>query len=137
MRVFFDTSAFYALASQTDIHHQAAKAFYEEAFVNTEEIQFVTSSYILVESFALIQNRLGFSVLKKFAQSIQGFVNIIWVGQEEHEFAWKFLLTRKDKNVSFVDCVSFILMKREGISTAFSFDSDFKIEGFKLVPEQS
>jgi predicted nucleic acid-binding protein len=32
VRVFFDTSAFYALASQTDIHHQAAKAFYIEGF---------------------------------------------------------------------------------------------------------
>ena len=49
MRVFFDTSAFYALASQSDIHHQEAKVFYEEAFVKVEEIQFVTSSYILVE----------------------------------------------------------------------------------------
>ncbi len=36
--------------------------------------------------------------------------------------------------VSFVDRVSFELMRRERIDAAFAFDRDFVREGFRRVP---
>jgi predicted nucleic acid-binding protein len=36
--------------------------------------------------------------------------------------------------VSFFDWVSFEVMRRRGISTAFAFDSDSAAQGFALIP---
>jgi predicted nucleic acid-binding protein len=37
-----------------------------------------------------------------------------------------------DQAISFTDCVSFVLMRREGIKRAFSFDKHFRYAGFTL-----
>jgi predicted nucleic acid-binding protein len=39
-----------------------------------------------------------------------------------------------DQNVSFTDCVSFVLMQKHGIRTAFSFDRHFAMAGFDVEP---
>jgi predicted nucleic acid-binding protein len=36
--------------------------------------------------------------------------------------------------ISFVDWVSFEVMRRLGVETAFSFDRDFAAQGFELAP---
>lgn len=38
-----------------------------------------------------------------------------------------------DQHVSFTDCISFVLMKREKINRVFSFDRHFEMAGFDLV----
>ncbi len=39
-----------------------------------------------------------------------------------------------DQSVSFTDCVSFVLMEKYRIPTAFSFDRHFTIAGFDVEP---
>jgi len=51
-----------------------------------------------------------------------------------HRAAEGSLLTARRKDVSLVDWVSFEVMRREGISTAFGFDRDFVEQGFALIP---
>jgi predicted nucleic acid-binding protein len=38
-----------------------------------------------------------------------------------------------DQEVSFTDCVSFALMRENGIQTVFSFDAHFERAGFKKL----
>ena len=40
----------------------------------------------------------------------------------------------KDKEWSFTDSTSFILMKRTGLSQAFAFDPRFEQAGFHMLP---
>jgi len=129
MKVFVDTSAFYALASATDEFHHLAKETYEELL--RREAELLTSSYILVESFALIQTRLGFAVLESFVSSIEGLFEVVWVDEELHRRAWELLKARR--RVSFVDCTSFLIAKEEE-AQVFAFDEDFAHEGLTLVP---
>lgn len=131
MRVFVDTSAFYALASASDEFHRQARRTYEKLLGNDAEL--LTSSYVLVESFALIQARLGFSVLESFVSSIEGVITIIWVDEELHRRAWRLLKERQ--RVSFVDCTSFLIVKEEG-ARVFAFDEDFAHEGLTVLPSK-
>jgi predicted nucleic acid-binding protein len=39
-----------------------------------------------------------------------------------------------DQRVSYTDCVSFVLMERQNIKCAFSFDRHFTIPGFDVEP---
>ncbi len=51
---------------------------------------------------------------------------------------WQNALRRLDKyenqRSSFTDCVSFTLMRREGIQQAFGFDGHFTLARFELWP---
>jgi predicted nucleic acid-binding protein len=49
--------------------------------------------------------------------------------------AWELFDARADKEYSFTDCTSFVLMRRLGISTALAADDDFVQEGFEVVPD--
>ncbi len=40
----------------------------------------------------------------------------------------------KDKEISLTDCVSFELMERLRLDTAFAFDADFRDCGFRMLP---
>ena len=128
MRVFVDTSAFYALASASDEFHHQARQTYERLLEEGAEL--ITSSYVLVESFALIQTRLGFPILESFVSSIEGVITIIWVDEGLHRRAWELLKERQQ--VSFVDCTSFLIAKEAG-AQVFAFDEDFAREGLTVL----
>jgi uncharacterized protein len=38
-----------------------------------------------------------------------------------------------DQRVSFTDCISFVLMKRERVKIAFTFDRHFSLAGFRCL----
>jgi len=41
---------------------------------------------------------------------------------------------KSDQSISFTDCVSFVLMRRESIARVFGFDRQFQAAQFKLWP---
>lgn len=102
MSVFIDTSAFYALASSSDEFHDYAKKTYRKLLENNKHL--ITTSYVFIETIALIHRRLGFEALEAFVNSIQESVEIIWVDKHLHEKSWRKLKTKKSENISFVDC---------------------------------
>jgi predicted nucleic acid-binding protein len=44
------------------------------------------------------------------------------------------MLAAVRRDVSLVDWVSFEVMRRSGIGTAFAFDRDFRRHGFATIP---
>ena len=57
MSTFVDTSAFYALLVANDVGHEAAKRTLDRLLAGGQRL--VTSNYVVVETCALLQNRLG------------------------------------------------------------------------------
>jgi predicted nucleic acid-binding protein len=49
------------------------------------------------------------------------------------EQAWVVFDRYRDKDWSFTDCVSFVMMQRLGITKAFAFDDDFRQFGTVTV----
>jgi len=129
--IFLDTSAIYALASESDANHAAAKRIFDAILASGEPL--LTHNYILVESFALISRRLGWQSAAAFANEARHFA-VEWIDAETHDAAVMQWIVYKP-SVSFVDQVSFLIMKRLGIGEAFAFDDDFTSAGFRLVVE--
>ncbi len=57
MSVFVDTSGLLAILDAEDLHHAQAAACWKELIERDEPL--VSTSYVLVETFALVQKRLG------------------------------------------------------------------------------
>ena len=132
MRVFIDTSAFYALLDRDDESHRKAKNSWADLLKNDDTL--VTNNYVLVETFALIQHRLGMDAARGFQNDILPLVNIEFVVPELHRSGVSALLSASRRNLSLVDCVSFEMMRTLEIKMAFAFDPHFKEQGFNTLP---
>jgi predicted nucleic acid-binding protein len=132
MRIFIDTSAIYALLDRDDIEHKKAKNIWID-LLHSETI-LITSNYVLVESFALIQNRLGIEAARGFQEDILPLATIEWVNAETHKSGVSALLAASKRRLSLVDCISFEVMRNLGIKTIFAFDPHFAEQGFQCIP---
>lgn len=132
MTIFIDTSAFISVLDAGDENHQKARKKWEELI--SEESILVCSSYILVETFALIQHRLGMEAIRAFEEDVVPLLTIEWINEPVHQVGVMGMLTSGRKRLSLVDCVSFDIMRRLGIKTVFAFDRHFKEQGFECVP---
>ncbi len=132
MSVYLDTSALYALLDRDDKNHAAAAETWKSLSARNEDL--VTSNYVLLEAFALLQNRLGLTAVRILQQNFSPLLRILWIGEETHGLAVASLLTARRRKLSLVDCVSFEAMRRSGVAGAFTFDRHFAEQGFEVVP---
>jgi predicted nucleic acid-binding protein len=131
MSVFVDTSALFAMLDADDQNHQRAK----QAWVSliTQGTEFTSTSYVLVETFALVQHRLGMEAVRVLQEDVVPVLRVEWVDEATHESGVAAMLTAARRQLSLVDCVSFIAMRRLGIKTVFAFDDHFAEQGFEQV----
>ncbi len=80
---------------------------------------------------SLIQSRLGMAAALKLATDARAF-EVEWVDAAIHEEAARRRAQRGRRQVSFVDEVSFLIMRRRGIRAAFACDAAFEAEGFAM-----
>lgn len=127
--IFLDTSAIYAWADGADPNHAMAVRRLQAILEAGEEL--LTHNYVLVESVALLQARLGLAAAIKLAKDSAAFV-VEWVDDDLHAGGIGELERSKRRHVSLVDHISFLVMKRRNVATAFAFDPDFALAGFQL-----
>ena len=127
-----DTSAFYAVSDADGEEHAAVRRAWEGS-IEIEETLF-TSNYVLVETLALLQNRLGIEAVRAFDDTVTPLLRVLWVDEDVHRQAVSAILAAKRRRLSLVDCTSFVLMRRYGLDSAFAFDDHFQEQGFKAVP---
>jgi len=130
--MFIDTSAFYALVDRDDENYQKGKTVWTEILEAGHTL--VTSNYVLVETFALLQSRLGLDAVRGFQEDLVPILHVEFVTSDPHRLGVAALLSASRRGLSLVDCVSFEVMRNSGIKTAFTFDSHFKEQGFSVVP---
>ena len=124
--IFLDTSFVYALADQRDEFHPLARRRFERALASRRPL--VTHNYVLVESVALLQRRLSARAALEFSRDAAAF-EIDWVDRAIHDEAMDAL--SRGAATSFVDQVSFAVMRRRGIRDALTLDADFVAAGFQ------
>ena len=137
-RIFVDTSAWDAIADGGDPNHEHALRFKDEI---VGQCRLITTNYVLDELYTLLLMNLGYQRAVDFKGKLDilvqgGILEVIWVTEEIATDAWTvFTRFNVDKWWSFTDCVSYAVMKREGIREAFAFDHHFEQMGYVRQPQ--
>jgi predicted nucleic acid-binding protein len=129
-RVFVDTSAILALLVPSDSSHERAAGVFER--LRAHESALITTSYVLVETYALLGRRFGRDSVSRFRTGFAPLLDVTWVDRELHERGLDLMFDRPS-GVSLVDAVSFVCIRDQSIDDVFAFDSHFDSEGFPVV----
>ncbi|PKL36039.1 MAG: VapC toxin family PIN domain ribonuclease [Spirochaetae bacterium HGW-Spirochaetae-1] len=135
MVTFIDTSAFLAVLNSDDEYHLPAKKFWIKSIET--DISLITTNYVLVETAALLQARIGLEALEVFHDDVVPLVSIHWIDEAMHNVSMAALLTARRRQLSLVDCASFECMRRRGIRRAFTLDTHFREQGFQCFPDEA
>lgn len=130
MRIFIDTSAFYALLDRKDEFHLKAKEKWNR-ILDTGFV-LVSSNYVLVETLALLQGRIGIEAVRGFQEDVFPLLHLEFVTPRIHRLGISALLASSRRRLSLVDCVSFEIMRDTGIKRVWAFDPHFKEQGFEV-----
>lgn len=125
--VFADTFYFLAQLNPQDEAHQKATEF-TAAFAG----RFVTTDWILVELADALAHPSNRARFVNFYQQLPAMPDMTIVPADRAFLQQGFDLYRQrpDKEWSLTDCISFIVMQREGISEALTGDRHFEQAGF-------
>lgn len=132
IKIFIDSDFLVALNDEDDSLNKKATALLER--VRQIESSSYLSTNILLEALTIISQSVGkkyaIDLLDELRSSRYEIVNPDddLVSRAEDIFG-----EIKSKNVSYSDCVSFAVMRAYAIEWVFSFDADFKKQGFKRI----
>jgi predicted nucleic acid-binding protein len=131
VRSFVDTSALLAVLVADDMHHAEAERIWRRELHEGHDL--LTSNYILVETTAVLQHRVGMPAVRSLVQDVVPALRVEWVSSDDHRAAAAALLAAGRRAISLVDCSSFEVMRRLGLERAFAFNRHFAEAGFQLV----
>jgi len=132
MSIFVDTSGLLAVLDRDDEGHPRAVDSWVEILSSDESI--LTTNYVILEMFALVQNRLGMKALRLFQEDVLPALQVEWINNEIHSAAVGILFAASRRRLSLVDCVSFEIMRLFKVKTAFTLDKHFQEQGFTCIP---
>lgn len=133
--IFIDTSAFKAVFDESDDFYLKACDCWQKALF--EQILFITTNFILDETFTLFRSHLGKEKTLIFRDRLAASpksIKVVKIQPEDELKAWQYFEKLSGRGISFTDCTSFSVMKRLKLETAFTFDQDFISAGFKINP---
>lgn len=124
---FVDTSFLIALQVPRDNHHGAARELW-----SSSTGRLVTTNHVVGETWTGLRRRAGHQAAAAFRRAIVNEPRLdVWhVTPEQEQAAWRWLLRRDEREYSFVDATSFVVMRALKVAEAFAFDGDFAAAGF-------
>jgi uncharacterized protein len=130
-RVFVDTSAWYDLVVVDSPAHRVVVGL-----VRAPDTKYVTSTYVVDELVSLLLARRGYAMARNAVLHIRRGpeIRLEHPDAAEEARAWRLFLDRPDEEYSLTDCLSFVIMRRLGITEALTNDSHFRQEGFTVLP---
>jgi uncharacterized protein len=132
--IFIDTGAFVARHLGRDQYHTAARKAW--ALLQRRRDRLFTTNFVLDETFTLLARRAGYAFAAERARNIlvAPSLTILRPDATDELEALTAFKRYADQEVSFTDCVSFVLMRKHELRKAFSYDRHFAVAGFEIWP---
>ena len=124
-----DTSAVIALFDASDQFHNAARTFFDAQV----SVQWVALNATSHETFTRTRYSAGFAAAAQRYDFVRSLALLNFTSDDETE-ARRILEKYRDQALSFHDSLCAAVMKRQGIYKVFTFDKDFWVLGFEVVP---
>jgi predicted nucleic acid-binding protein len=132
--LFVDTAGWMACADSADPDNVRACAARDAALKAGQTL--ITTDFVADETLTLIRFRLGVNAAHAWWQQIDGSSRLRWerVDVERFEKAHNLFFQYRDKDFSFTDCTSFVIMRELRLTHAITTDRHFRQMGFQLLP---
>jgi predicted nucleic acid-binding protein len=130
-KTFADSFYYFAIVSADDAAHERALEF-----VQTYTGRIVTTAWVVTELADGLARPAA--ARTEFARILRGLradraTRVVGPSGELMSAGLELYLRRKDKHWSLTDCISFVVMKREGITDALTGDHHFEQAGFRAL----
>ena len=127
--VFVDSSGFYAFLDGKDAFHETARECFLRA--RDDSWNLITTSYVVHESWSLIQARLGWEALDAWRDNLVPLCEVVWVDSRLHALGEARCRQARSRRLSLTDCVSIESMRERGIREFIGEDEHLAREGFR------
>jgi predicted nucleic acid-binding protein len=131
---FVDTGYWVALLLSKDSHHQEAATLWKEPLG-----ALLCTNHVLGETWTFLRRRAGHGVAVSFLDAVQksNRVTMTRVEEPQEVEALRWLKRHDEREYSFVDATSFVVMRHRRLTEALAFDGDFAAAGFVEVRPRS
>ena len=133
--LFVDTAGWMACADAADAVHKVSCQARDSALERGTLL--VTTDYVADETLTLIRKRLGIRAAESWWEQVEGSSRVRWewIDVQRADRARNLFFRHRDKDFSFTDCTSFVVMQELKIRQALTTDAHFRQMGFHVLPE--
>jgi uncharacterized protein len=134
--VFLDTAYAIALAAPSDHLHARAVVLAQQ--LEADRTRIVTTRAVLLEiGNALAKRRYRAAAVALLCSlEVDPSIDVVPLSPELYAEAFDLYRERPDKDWGLIDCVSFVVMKFQGIDEALTADEHFEQAGFRALLRQ-
>jgi uncharacterized protein len=132
--LFVDTAGWMMLADAADpLHRKAVSA--RDSWLEQGGI-LVSTDFVMDETLTLLRFRLDIDAAEEWWEQVDASRRLAWeqIDGVRAEKARRWMFRWRDKEFSFTDCTSFVVMKERRVRRALTSDRHFRDAGFDIVP---
>jgi uncharacterized protein len=132
--LFVDTAGWVACADAVDLAHRRATAARDQWL--QEGGALVTTDYVVDETLTMLRFRLGLAETEAWWRQVEGSSRLRWehISLERADKARDLFFRYADKEFSFTDCTSFVVMRELKVRDVLTTDHHFTQAGFLTQP---
>lgn len=132
--LFVDTAGWVACADVADPAHAATCAA-RDAWLEAGGT-LLTTDYVADETLTLLRMRLGLDAAEAWWQQAEGSTRVRWecITYARADKARELFFRFRDKDYSFTDCTSFVVMRELKLREVLTTDRHFRQAGFSIHP---
>ena len=130
--IFVDTGAWFASMVPSDANHAAASQW-----LSQDRGPLITTDYVVSETLTLLVMRRQRLQAEAFGKAVFSgqLAQLHFLSEGDIRVAWNVFVKYRDKEWSFADCTSKVMIEKLKIESAFSFDHHFRQFGtVRIVP---
>lgn len=135
--IFIDTSGFVSVMVESDQYFKDASPFFRRSLAQYTPL--ITTNLVIAEAYPLIRRFSCHKNAMRFLEIIaegsrNNYLEVSYTTAYHYQKAEDLLKKYQEHDLSLVDAVNMMIMKENGLSRVFGFDSHFRLEGYLLIP---